>query len=63
MLLQTGAATRIIAMVIMAAMHEMHEGAGEQYEIGEGQQNVAGMRPQEPTTKCGQEEAHDQSCR
>ena len=48
---------------MVAAMHEMHEGAGEQYEIGEGQQDVAGVRPQEPTTKGRQEEAHDQSCR
>ena len=43
----------------MATMHEMHEGAGEQYEIGEGQQNVASVRPQEPTTKGCQEKAHD----
>ena len=48
-----------ITVVMMATMHEMHEGAGEQYEIGEAQQDVAGVRPQEPTTKGRQEEAHD----
>ena len=48
-------------MVMVAAMHEMHEGAGEQYEIGEGQQHVASVRPEEPTTEGRQEEAHDQS--
>ena len=59
---RSGARTGIV-VVMMAAMHEMHEGAGEQYEIGEGQQDVAGVRPQEPGTKGRQEEAHDQSCR
>lgn len=48
---------------MVAAMHEMHEGAGEQQEIGECQQDVAGVRPQEPTTKGRENEAHDQSCR
>ena len=34
--LRSGARTGI-AVVMMATMNEMHEGAGEQYEIGEGQ--------------------------